>query len=269
MSSSKLPAKLFKYEPFSAQALANLKAQGIYFGSPRGFNDPYDCAISPIVKRPTAAEAETIRAHYLQQPLDSDVHSGFSNASTEEFQDMLERSGRAAIDSAIEKFLKERGVSCFSEKNDDLLMWGHYGGKYKGYCLEFSTSFAPFSGAKKVEYVNRIPDTSVTPFILGEQLEKVADFFCIKPESWAYECEWRIMHQVGGTLYHYEAEALTGVYFGPEISTEALEIVCLILRGQNADVKFYRGYRSATEFKVNFQEFNYLSYLEAKKLGLR
>lgn len=38
------PPTLFKYEPFSLRAVQNLKQQAIYFGSPSGFNDPFDCA---------------------------------------------------------------------------------------------------------------------------------------------------------------------------------------------------------------------------------
>ncbi len=89
----------------------------------------------------------------------------------------------------------------------------------------------------------------------------------MKPASWSYEKEWRVIHEKVGTVYHYEAEALTGIYFGPEISEEALEIICLILKGQNPGVKFWRSFRSKTDFKVEFEEVNYLSHLEAKDLG--
>lgn len=59
-------------------------------------------------------------------------------------------------------------------------------------------------------------------------------------------------------------EELTGVYFGPEISQAAMEIVCLILRGQNETVAFWEGTRSTSNFKVGFTRFDYLSYLHAK-----
>ncbi len=264
-----LPPRLYKFEAFSAQALENLKAHAIYFGSPLGFNDPYDCATRPHVLRPSEVEAELIREHYLtKEELPIQVRREFESASSGALQDLLLRAGEGAIQSNIEHFLKQRGVSCFSERNDDLLMWAHYSGKYKGYCLEFSTQFAPFSNAKQVEYHKEIPETSVAPFLLDQQLDKAVDFFCVKPQSWAYEREWRVFHQHAGTRYHYEANALTGVYFGPEISDEALEIICLILRGQNSSVKFWSSRRSKTEFKVEFEEFNYINHLEAKRLGL-
>jgi len=45
--------------------------------------------------------------------------------------------------------------------------------------------------------------------------------------------------------------------------------VCLVLAGQNENVRFYKGSRSTSEFRVLFEEFTYTSYLQAKKLGLR
>jgi hypothetical protein len=266
----RLPQHLYKYEPFSAQVLENLKAQRIYFGSPLEFNDPYDCATNPIVLKPTPEEAERVREHYLNEglPLEQ-MRQELLQMPVENLQTMLQKQGISAINSAVATFLRKRGVTCFSERNDDLVMWGHYGGKYKGFCLEFSTAFMPFSNAKPVQYSERISQASVVPYLVGDEVDAVQDLFSVKSASWAYEKEWRIFHEMTGTLYHYEARALTAVYFGPEASEEALEIVALILRGQNSDVKLYKGERSQTEYKVIFNEFKYFTYLEAKALGLR
>lgn len=269
----KLPAKLYKYEPFSTQSLENLKAQGIYFGSPLGFNDPFDCATNPVVLKPSPQEAESVRQHYLSdETTPQEARLKFEMMPVNELQEMLHCIGAETISSNVERFARERGVSCFSEINDDLLMWGHYGGKYKGFCLEFSTNHNPFSKAHKVKYVDRVPKASVIPFLTGSTLEvanAAEDLYLFKSKSWKYEKEWRIVHKDVGTLYHYVAEALTGVYFGPEISDEALEIIALILQGQNPNVKLYRGKRSKSKFKVDFTEFGYLPYIEAKSRGLR
>ena len=56
--------------------------------------------------------------------------------------------------------------------------------------------------------------------------------------------------------------------FGPDIDLESLEIICLILAGQNPNVRFWRGHRSNERFEVAFEEFTYTSYLEAKKQGI-
>ncbi len=269
----KLPPKLYKYEAFSTQALENLKAQGIYFGSPLDFNDPYDCATIPVVLQPSPQEVESIRQHYLaDETTPQEAKLKFEQMPVDELQEMFQRIGAEAISSTVERFGKERGITCFSEINNDLLMWGHYGGKYKGFCLEFSTDHLPFSQADQVKYVDRVPDASVIPYLIGSDLEATnaaKDFYLIKSKSWLYEQEWRIVHKNVDTLYHYEAEALTGVYFGPEITGEALEIIALILRGQNPSVKLFRGKRSKSDFKVEFTGIGYITHLEARGRGLR
>jgi hypothetical protein len=264
-----VPKQLFKYEAFSTQAIENLKAQRIYFSSPRNFNDPYDCAINPKVEVPTVEEAEQIRKHYLSKATTpEEIKRQFEGMHVAALQGMLQRLGEEGMASAVERFLNERGVSCFSEKNDDLLMWGHYGGRYKGFCLEFSAEYMPFREAKKVLYLDGIPSTSVAPFLTGLGSNDVVDFFTIKSASWSYEKEWRVFHQVAGTLYHYESEALTGIYFGPHATTESIEIVSLIMRGQNPNVKLYHGTQNRTAFKVDFRQFEYLPHVEAKSRGL-
>lgn len=150
-------------------------------------------------------------------------------------------------------------------------MWGHNGGKYKGFCLEFSIDHRPFSQAHRVKYVDRFPNAPVIPYLTGSVLDAAnaaEDIFLIKSKSWAYEKEWRIIHKNVGTLYHYDLQSLNGIFFGPEITGEALEIIALILLGQKPNVKLFRGERSKTDFKVVFTEIGYLTNIEAISRGL-
>lgn len=41
------------------------------------------------------------------------------------------------IERLTQKFLQKSAVSCFSETNDDFLMWSHYSSRHSGICLEF------------------------------------------------------------------------------------------------------------------------------------
>lgn len=270
---SERPGKLYKYERIDAQTLRNLKAQSIYFGSPQGFNDPYDCAITPNIRQLTTEEVEEVRAYYLKdRELTDQQRAELKNLSAAKLSELMHRRAVSAFHEQIEKFLATRGVACFAESPDNLLMWAHYGGKYKGMCLEFDTSFEPLTKARRVVYSKAMPEISPMA-LLGAVLGKnttdlIMAPFCTKSDSWSYEREWRALHNQVGTLYGYVAEALTGVYFGPDIEPEMREIVCLILRGQNDKVAFYEGQRSTTEFKVGFRKFTYTDYLTAKKMGL-
>jgi hypothetical protein len=264
----KIPSFLYKYESFSNQSLLNLKKQIIYFGSPSKFNDPYDCALTPNIRVPSNAEVEALREFYLAQShLPNQARVVFQDSPTEDLRTNFTNAARGGLNDAINDFSTKRGVSCFSESNDDLLMWSHYGGRYQGFCLEFKTSCDPFQKMKPVRYVAEPPIVSVTSAVRGD-FDAVTELFCTKSISWAYEKEWRVIHQQAGTEFCYTPETLTGVYFGPDIDAQSMEIVCLILAGQNEHVKFWRSTRSTSKFKVLFEQFNYTTHLEAKRQGM-
>ena len=264
------PQRLYKYEALNARTLQNIKGQILYFGSPLNFNDPYDCALTPNIRPPTDEEVEGVRVVYLQQKrLTESQRHEFQTQTTGELRAMLLRAALGAIKQSTDTFLATRGVTCFSEKNDDLLMWSHYGGRYRGICLEFNSESEPLGKVRQVQYVSSLPQLDVASILLGGEFDPVLELYCTKSESWRYEREWRAIHKVAGTQYIYPPKALTGVYFGPDIDNESLEIVCLILAGQNEAVRYYRGSRSNTEFRVLFKEFTYTPYLQAKKMGLR
>jgi hypothetical protein len=263
------PASLYKYEAFSTQSLLNLKGQVIYFGSPLKFNDPYDCALAPNILCPTDAETESIRAAYLKMPeLPERSREQFETFDTSRLRDILIRAARTGFSTIVDEFLTQQGVACFSERNDDLLMWSHYGGHYKGFCLEFDTSNEPFQKIHQVKYVSMLPGINISTALLGNGFHPVQELFCTKSTAWEYEKEWRAIHGVAGTQFCYSPQALTGVYFGPDIDQQSLEIICLVLSGQNESVRFWRGIRSNTEFRVLFEQFTYTSHIEARRSGL-
>lgn len=269
-SEKSMPPRLYKYESFNAQSLENLKAQSIYFGPPSGFNDPYDCATSPRIRSLSDNEVEAIRRRYQEDPsVPENIREVFKSTSVDNARKLLMKSGQTVLDEHIAKFLHTRGVSCFSEVQDDLLMWSHYGGKYGGFCLEFDTADVLFEKALPVRYSTEIPEIDLAPLLKRDDFDQVLTLFTTKSSSWSYEREWRVLHANSGTLYAYPDRCLTGVYFGPEMKSAAIEIICLILQGQNSSVKFWRGRRSKSAFKVDFEEFTYTSFLQAKSLGLK
>ena len=249
------PLYLYKYFSFSAQSLLNLKGRVIYFGSPLGFNDPFDCAVSPLIESPSDDEVVKLR--------DSVIHS--SNMSREFIEklkqedlnvvrDTLIQGAKIALAIESKKFAAQRGVSCFSERKDDLLMWSLYGGVYKGFCLEFSGHAEIFSKARKVHYPPTPPVVSVSSLLLPSELNVYETLFYIKPEDWEHEEEWRVVHAKVKTEVVYNSGDLTGVYFGSEIDLRSIELVRLIVESEHADVRFWKGRRSKTEFRMLFDE---------------
>ncbi|PKQ79185.1 hypothetical protein CJP16_09245 [Aeromonas sobria] len=264
-----IPKKLYKYETVSVQSLLNLKSQVIYFAPPSGFNDPYDCAIKAQIQDPTDQELEELKKIYLEKEWPTHVMDKLSSTPLEKLKPMLMSAAREANNIVIDTFIENRGISCFSEVCDDLLMWGHYSGKHTGFCLEFNTEDEIFERARKVIYVDDMPKLNVLSVYGKGQRGDILDLFCTKSKSWEYEKEWRCIHNEAGTAYTYSADALTAVYFGPKINPHMLEIICLILQGQNSNIRFWEGKRSEHTFKVEFKEFFYTPYLRAKQLELR
>lgn len=265
-----LPLHLYKYEPLTTRALQNLKSQIVHFGSPLNFNDPYDCALTPNIKTPTDEDIEAIRHAYLRN---GKPHAWRRNnletLRVEQLREIFLRAAHDAITIETENFLNSRGVACFSESNEDLLMWSHYGGQYKGFCLEFSTSADLFSKIRQVSYRPSPPTMDVSAILLNSNIDSAIELmFCTKSIAWAYEKEWRAIHEVAGTEFGYPAETLTGIYFGPDMDQQSQEIICLILAGQNENVRLWKGRRSTTEFQVLFEEVRYTSNLDAKRKGL-
>jgi hypothetical protein len=264
------PEHLYKYESFSLQALENLKNQTIYFGSPSRFNDRYDCAVFPSVKEPNEADLSALREHFLgREKLGAEMRLKFETLDPAGLKLMLLRQGQNVLDKAVQAFLRKAGVACFSERKDSLLMWGHYGGLFKGFSLEFRTDSDPLSKARKVVYAQELPQVDLLPLLCETPESDVVDnLFCTKALDWCYEREWRCLHKDAGTAYTYDSSALTGVYLGPEASFASFEIIALILVGQNPNVQLWQGHRSRSDFSVVFEPVTYTSHAEAKKLGL-
>ncbi|WP_409439839.1 DUF2971 domain-containing protein [Psychromonas sp. GE-S-Ul-11] len=254
-----LPKNLYKYESFSVQSLLNLKTQTVFFAAPSGFNDPYDCAIKAELGEPTPEEIEKLREIFLAKNWPKHVIEKLESMPLDKLKPTLIRAAMDANEQVIDKFIKNRGVSCFSEANDELLMWAHYADKYQGFCLEFATDNELFEKAKKVDYVDEIPKLNIQSIYADDQSSKILELFCTKSKAWKYEKEWRVIHHEAGLAYTYPTEALTGVYFGPNMPRDVIEIICLVLQGQNPNVKFWQGKRSDIMFKVEFEEVFYTS----------
>jgi len=79
------------------------------------------------------------------------------------------------------KFLKNSHVTCFSETNDNLLMWSHYASKHMGICMEFSLEhhgFFPYEmkGSRKADptqYRQQMSKHNVQHYTFWEQIKKV------------------------------------------------------------------------------------------------
>lgn len=127
--------------------------------------------------------------------------------------------------------------------------------------MEFDTSFKPFDkNLFKVRYSKEYPKWKLAA-IAAKTHESLSEsdiaHLLHKYETWKYEKEWRIFHDEPNKLFGYEVKALKAVYFGLAATDTDIEIACLILMGQNPDVKFYRASRHEKPYRLQFKQFTY------------
>ncbi|MDD2307359.1 MAG: DUF2971 domain-containing protein [Prolixibacteraceae bacterium] len=90
------------------------------------------------------------------------------------------------IHRLTEKFLKSSYVTCFSETNDDFLMWSHYSSKHTGICIEFTMendNMFPYERARNEysrdrkhdldKYKSRMSEWEAKSFIFWDNIRKV------------------------------------------------------------------------------------------------
>ncbi len=269
----RLPKYLYKYQPFTVESIANLKNRQIWFSKPLGFNDPYDCAIRPDLEI-SDKEYELLFYRYLKNASSDEKRSLYSKYMSDgklsrEFKEVVRSEISKAFDDYRKIVLSERGVTCFSEKMDDVLMWSHYTQGHKGFCLEFDTSFEMFQKVFPVRYSKDIPFAKPAVVLLAETDKERSDILddlssgwvqmlTIKADYWAYEKEWRIFHKEGNKLYGYGVNCLTGIYFGVGMDYSHKEIVSMIL--QNSPTKLYEMKKSGSEFRLTYEQVEYTPY---------
>jgi len=250
-----VPNRLYKFERVCAESLENLNRSEVFFSSPLGFNDPFDCALQPRISDPSDERVEEVRAHYIAQGMPSDAEQEAREISTEDLKHYLCRIAKTSIAHLINDFAGQNGVSCFSSDNSNLLMWSHYSNGGKGFCLEFDTKFDPFKNAKPIRYSNLIPEVSPVALALREyRAERARELFETKSIDWAYEEEWRVFHQNHNQPFFFEPAALTGIYLGPKISQASTNQIVDCAREKFPRAILRYGIKSNREYRVDFIE---------------
>src|SRR3954468_18740960 len=181
------PRYLYKYRAVDADALAMLASDKVYLSRLDAFNDPYE---------------------FLN--LENDVSSSVVRR---------DRSTLEKVSGNSESTAASLRVCALSEECRDLLMWGHYADRHRGFCIRFEFGKDPELSKLlyPVDYEPTFPEIKER----DESLEKALSSTLTKSEKWSYEREWRIVGRVpegdsnAGELFAtYRPAAITGIIFG-------------------------------------------------------
>ena len=246
-----IPPRLYKYG--STKTPEYLKEilfdNKIYCSSPFDFNDPFDCRPRVVVGK-TKEElkgAKKVIEGILHKRTNFD-----RNARRAEAKRLIKKIQQYEnLTDEYKLLLSRAGVYCLSGKNDNLLMWGHYGDKHRGYCLEFSTkpegSF--FSNAEEVRYRRNYP---VVKMFTADKYDWGKESFLTKSVDWGYEEEWRLTSKQPGHL-DFPPETLIGLILGCRMPETDRQQIIAWNAVRQPSIKIYEAAMYEREFKLQIR----------------
>ena len=254
----KIPDFIYKYYTPTDLALRAFQEQCIYFGVPTNFNDPYDCAYVPRVKSISVEKRKRLRDWIFRQP--GMIIPPIPEADITMDEQETIKMANHALNVVRNANLQENKIACFSECNDNVLMWSHYGGRNGGFCLKFCTGekAKPLDSKHmvKVRYSKKPPGFDLVDMLEAsekEQTERIMDLVRTKSCDWAYEREWRLMAEQWRDKVAYSPHILEAVFLGVYIDSKTADTIRSTLRDKNPDTELWQGYFDEDEYKVSFK----------------
>lgn len=242
---TKKPDILYHYRPPTEWALDNFSRQVLYFNAPQKFNDPYDTGTPPNINALSPDDYTkgcTIRNIQGAVPVGNFVKEANLHFKREQIQ-----------------LRNTSGIACFSENNDDMLMWAHYAEGGRGFCLGFDTSHETavednmdFSkmALRQINYKENLPQGDIRDMWVHGTEKSYADLFAYKAKIWEYEKEWRLFNSYAREI-KYDAESLKCVCLGTAVPKGIRELVCaMVINKYPPGVKVFQMRQSKTEFKL-------------------
>lgn len=229
------PYSIFKYCDFTVDSitnqvnsLENLKNHVVWLSDPLSFNDPFDCSVafdgnlivnemaikdlSFIVNTLNTFSEEEISNETKKEILSSskpvdELINVISNLLGQQalgaLKNMLDDLHYSGVNDFNQRYKSKLKVSCFSDSNKSLLMWGHYSNKHQGFCIEYDLgTIDDKENFKKylfpVKYTHKLID--LTQYYIDNVINKknidkqrLIESVLYKSKDWAYEKEWRIV----------------------------------------------------------------------------
>lgn len=243
---------VFKYHRINQFLYDLLINNEIWFSSPYSFNDPFDCNIT-IDGNNTP---EQIR-HYFN--IDNWKGSSKSDYRIQRLIDTNFEDKEAfqnKINSISKNAIARLGLTCFTQTNDNLLMWSHYTEDHKGICLEFDykkdNNF--FKPLKKVTYSKAYPIYNY----YNDKQNVVGELMLNKSDHWNYENEIRVIKDES-QLYSFNPESLIGIYFGARTTDKQIKTIMGLVRGleKYQHVNFFRASIHPNDYRLIFKKYEF------------
>ncbi len=274
MSLEGIPKILYKYRSFQEDVKENMRYQRkalvngeLYFASHKQLNDPFDLKIRKRLELMPEKDIILHGVYYLAQNNREASFSSLWNVSEQKYKENIginpdcfrdmSISGIESMNNSI-----DRGIACLSERNDDILMWAHYGNSNQGFCIGYNSDKLDtliennfISGIFKVHYFEEFPE--IKPFI-GNSNDFILKRFASKSNKWSYEKEWRIIiHDHTRYVLQIPNEIVEEIILGSNVLPESEKQILSIQKQKYPHAKVFKVEPDDSEFKLNVKAYKY------------
>lgn len=160
------------------------------------------------------------------------------------------------------------GITCFSERPDNILMWSYYADKHSGFCVEYD-----FTKIKQLEilmmlfpviYSEKRPSVPMSMFdvkdihniAISSSTEGITDMIIAlltKSKYWENEEEWRIIYFLNNLENQcLRADIISKIYLGANISEENEMIIRSIVKKKDREISIEKYTLNAEKYKLDY-----------------
>jgi hypothetical protein len=262
---AKVNKDLHRYYTIDDKLLKSLSNNYVWFSDPQKFNDPFDYNLSFNFENNTAEEIDLL-LNDLNNSLPENHHLKKRENDLPAIRKIWIENPKLLyqIAEAINNSMAENlGVCCFSERDDIVLMWSHYGNKHRGVCLSFDIEedkslFGEFSFA--VEYPVTYPQFNAIKEKEADDYLKRLFLYATKSSEWSYEKEVRVIRNGGNPPHRgavrFNKNALKGIRFGYQSTLDDRNLVKNVMDGAGGyeHVRFYLAKLKHLDFGIEYEE---------------
>lgn len=248
---------IFKYTKYRKEFFENFLLRLSRFGE---FNDPFEMVPGSFGFSLSEDEAAEFFAHSSRLS-DPDYH-------LDNYVNVM-----AGVRASL-------GVICFTSREDNLLMWAHYGENHEGICIEFDAGVDFFTGKyldalegafiqrtvkdhyKNTGELKEVKYSKVRPlFIDPSEIEYDTDSWLTKSEAWAYEQEYRILlpidfavRQQDMLFYEVDKKSIKSVILGCQIGCEKKKEINSIC--SKLGIRVRESFVNSSEYKLDIVDYH-------------
>jgi len=247
-----IPEILYKYVDFDG-AEKILYNKTLKATPPDKFNDPFEL----LARSFTNATPDKV-INYWITPSDESYKNIIVNESIKQEIMSFFNDNEAIFEinvSLVKQVSSFFGLTCFTSKNDNILMWSHYAKSHTGVAIGFDSKLLNGKFFRVKYHSERID----IPLEEANKPESICNLISQKALDWKYEDEYRAVVLLNSCdkvsdsyLYSFDKKAIKEIVFGLKILPESHEKLADYVKKEYGDSVVIKNAKlHKTEYKIS------------------